>query len=81
MTEGGDKHDLGRSSAGAGRLCWWLMVRPEQLRAASRFLGLAMNTIRRIWLWLRIIGREHWGDRRYGPLLAWQTACIIHPNN
>lgn len=34
---------------------------------------------RRLVLWLGIIGREHWGDRRYGPVLAWQTAAIIHP--
>jgi hypothetical protein len=34
---------------------------------------------RRLSLFCRIIGREHWADRRYGPVLAWQVACIIHP--
>jgi hypothetical protein len=34
---------------------------------------------RRLSLWCRIVGREHWADHRYGPILAWQTVRIIHP--
>lgn len=33
----------------------------------------------RVWLWLRIVGRTHWADKHYGPVLAWQTAKIIWP--
>src|ERR1700686_4645472 len=33
-------HDLDHSSLGSRRIHWWPVVRPEQLRAASRFLGL-----------------------------------------
>ena len=38
-----------------------------------------MKLQKRLWLWLRIVGRQHWGERRYGPLEAWQTAKLIYP--
>lgn len=35
--------------------------------------------LRRIWLWLRIVGRENWSDRLTGPKLAWEIARIMWP--
>jgi len=39
-----------------------------------------MNMIRRMWLWLRIVGREGWEVRHLGPREAWEIACIVHPH-
>jgi 5-methylcytosine-specific restriction endonuclease McrA len=45
----------------------------------ARIAELAKCQVLCHWLCLRIVGREHWADHRYGPVLAWQTAKIIHP--
>jgi hypothetical protein len=37
-----------------------------------------MVTLRRIWLWLRIVGRQNWADEHYSPREAWNVAVLIH---
>jgi hypothetical protein len=53
----------------------------EKLRKKLRRPSTAKSetTLRRVWLWLRIVGRENWSDRLTGPKLAWEIARIIWP--
>jgi hypothetical protein len=37
--------------------------------------------IRRLWLFVRIVGRENQADQLTSPAPAWQIACIVWPRN
>jgi hypothetical protein len=55
---------------------------PARIAKVIKHMTHSRNTtLRCIWLWLRIVGRESWADQRMGPVLAWQIARCIHPRH
>jgi hypothetical protein len=54
-------------------------VEYRMMRKAYLAVWYRCCALRRLSLWLGIVGRETWSDRRCGPVLAYQICRVVHP--